>query len=88
MLFGVSASRRELTITASGCPDSVPFTISSDQRWLRAAPDSGTMPGDGELIVDVIVNRSRLPTGINIGHLIITSGASQIQVTVEATNAN
>lgn len=84
ILFGENANRRLLTIAATGCPGSVAFTIEDDRNWLRTEPTAGTLSPGVPFVVEVFVIRSRLSPGLNQGHLTITSGASSIEVTVEA----
>jgi hypothetical protein len=64
----------------------VPFEITSDQTWLVVSPSSGNLPNDDPVTVTVSVIRSRLPDGENVGHLTITSRASELVVTVEAVD--
>jgi hypothetical protein len=61
----------------------VPFGVLSDQPWLVVGPNSGQLPPGAPLTVTVNVDRP-LPPGLNVGHLTVVSGTSQIQVTVEA----
>ena len=84
ILFGENGNRRFLTIAATGCPGPVTFTIEDDRTWLRTEPTTGTLSPGVPFVVEVFVNRSRLSPGLNRGHLTIRSGATSIEVTVEA----
>lgn len=86
VVFGSSATSRSLTISSTSCSGTTPFTIERDRRWLRATPREGTLASGGDVTVEVIVIRSRLSSGLNVGHLTITSGSLSIVVTVEATD--
>lgn len=88
LLFGSSATSRPLTITATGCPGSVPFAITWNRRWLSSTPSSGTLTAGVPLTINVVVNRASLAAGINVGSLTITSGSSSNEVTVEAIRAS
>jgi hypothetical protein len=46
------------------------------------------LPPDAPITVNVVVNRSQLPTGLNVGRLRISSGESVLLVTVEAIGTN
>jgi RNA polymerase sigma factor (sigma-70 family) len=84
MLFGSTSSRQALTVTATGCPGGVPFTVRLSDGWLSARPRSGTLQPGVPLTLDVRVDRSRLPVGLNLATLTIRSGTSQTVVDVEA----
>ncbi len=72
---------------ASGCPGPVPFAIVVDQPWLSTTPSSSTLTPGAPLTIAVVVDRSGLAPGVNVGHLVIASGKSSIEVTVEAIRA-
>ena len=82
--FEKGDDRKSLTIVATGCPGPVSFTIEDDRDWLRTDPTSGTLSSGVPVVVDVVVIRSRMSRGLNVGHLTITSGTSSVEVTVEA----
>jgi hypothetical protein len=84
VLFGESGNRRLLTIEASGCPGPLPLTIEDNRNWIRTDPSGGTLSPGVPFVVEVVLIRSRLSPGLNRGQLTITSGASSIEVTVEA----
>ena len=75
---------RARAVAATGCPDAVSFAIEDDRDWLRTDPTAGTLSPGVPFVVEVFVIRSRLSSGLNTGHLTITSGASSTTVTVEA----
>jgi hypothetical protein len=81
--YGSSASSLPLTISVAGCNQPVDFTMTPSQSWI-AVPSFGSVPANGEVVIQVRILRQQLATGTNTGQITISSLVGQLVVQVTA----